>query len=198
MRKIFLVDTENVNFTAIASADKLDKDDLVILFVTDRTVKNQFSDRSLELLNTKANILKIHVLTGGKNSLDFQLVSYLGLFIGEHKNEANKYYIVSRDKGFLSSINLLYNCTSHELHLIHSILCALSDDKVEDTTEVLIHKFCKQGFKEKTAIKMALIVTSQASYQKAMEKFLDVFKNPCVIGECEGIIKDYFNEENIA
>lgn len=197
MKKIFLVDTENVNFSAIASADRLDEDDLVILFVTNRTVKNQFSDRMLNLLNTKANILKINVLTGRKNSLDFQLVSYLGLLIGEHKSEGNKYYIVSRDKGFLSSINLLSNCTNHQLYLIHSITCAIND-KARDITDVLIKRFCKQGFKEKTAIKMALVLTSQTNYQRAMNKFLNVFNNPYVVSECEDIIKDYFNKEDIA
>ena len=75
MKRIFLVDTENVNITALSSANKLNKEDLIILFVTENTKLFQFGREQLKCINTKANILKINVTTGVKNSLDFQLVS---------------------------------------------------------------------------------------------------------------------------
>lgn len=86
MKRIYLVDTENVNINALAACNNLNKDDLIILFVTEMTNLCQFSDIKLRNINSKANILKIYVQTGTKNSLDFQLVSYLGFIIGERKN----------------------------------------------------------------------------------------------------------------
>ena len=68
MKRIFLVDTENVNITALSSANKLDKEDLIILFVTENTNVFQFGRDKLKCINTKANILKINVTTGVKNS----------------------------------------------------------------------------------------------------------------------------------
>lgn len=121
MKKIFLVDTENVSLEALAHANRLSEEDMIILFVTRMTNICQFKDENIKKLNTKANILKIHVITGTKNSLDFQLVSYLGFIIGEHKNEDNMYYIISRDKGFLSAINLLENCTNYKIQLMPRI-----------------------------------------------------------------------------
>ena len=97
MKRIFLFDRENVNITALSSANKLDKEDLIILFVTENTNLFIFGRDKLKCINTKANILKINVTTGVKNSLDFQLVSYLGLIIFFFFFEANKYYIVSKD-----------------------------------------------------------------------------------------------------
>ena len=108
MKRIFLVDTENVNITALSSANKLSEEDLIILFVTENTNSFQFSREQLKCISTDANILKINVIAGIKNSLDFQLIGYLGYLIGS-KDENSNYYIVSKDKGYLSSINLLKN-----------------------------------------------------------------------------------------
>ena len=48
MKRIFLVDTENVNITALSSANKLDKEDLIILFVTENTNLFQFGRDKLK------------------------------------------------------------------------------------------------------------------------------------------------------
>ena len=140
--------------TALSSANKLNEEDMIILFVTERANLFHFAKDKLKCLNTKANILRINVATGGKNSLDFQLVSYLGLIIGEHRYEANNYYIVSKDRGFLSSINLLENCTDYKIELINSI----SDLFQENGVDNMIDKFIEKGFRPNTAIKMTLIL----------------------------------------
>lgn len=46
----------------------------------------------------------IHVESGKKNALDFQLSSYLGYQIRQH-GETEKYFIVSNDKGYDCLIN---------------------------------------------------------------------------------------------
>lgn len=193
MKRIFLVDTENVNITALSSANKLSEEDIIILFVTERTNLFQFGRNELKCINTKANILKINVTTGIKNSLDFQLVSYLGLIIGEHRYEANDYYIVSKDRGFLSSINLLENCTDYKIELINSISELFKDGDVDN----MIDKFIEKGFRPKTAIKMTLILCGAQSLLEAQDRFLIEFGgNFTVLYRCIDILEDYYNEKS--
>ena len=193
MKRIFLVDTENVNITALSSANKLNEEDIIILFVTERTNLFQFGRDELRCINTKANILKINVTTGVKNSLDFQLVSYLGLIIGEHRYEANNYYIVSKDRGFLSSINLLENCTDYKIELIGSISQLFNENDVDN----MIDKFIAKGFKTKTAIKMTLILAGANSMLDAQDRFLIEFGgNFTVLYRCIDILEDYYNEKS--
>lgn len=193
MKRIFLVDTENVNITALSSANKLNEEDIIILFVTERTNLFQFGRDELRCINTKANILKINVTTGVKNSLDFQLVSYLGLIIGEHRYEANNYYIVSKDRGFLSSINLLENCTDYKIELISSISQLFNENDVDN----MIDKFIAKGFKTKTAIKMTLILAGAKSMLDAQDRFLIEFGgNFTVLYRCIDILEDYYNEKS--
>ena len=194
MKRIFLVDTENVNITALSSANKLNEEDIIILFVTERTNLFQFRRDKLKCLNTKSNILKIDVTTGVKNSLDFQLVSYLGLIIGQHRYEANNYYIVSKDRGFLSSINLLENCTDHKIQLINSISELFEE---EDEVDNMIDKFIEKGFRAKTAIKMTLILAGSKSLLDAQDRFLIEFGgNFTILYRCIDILEDYYNEKS--
>lgn len=194
MKRIFLVDTENVNITALSSANKLNEEDIIILFVTERTNLFQFGRDKLKCLNTKSNILKIDVTTGVKNSLDFQLVSYLGLIIGQHRYEANNYYIVSKDRGFLSSINLLENCTDHKIQLIKSISELFEE---EDEVDNMIDKFIEKGFRAKTAIKMTLILAGSKSLLDAQDRFLIEFGgNFTILYRCIDILEDYYNEKS--
>ena len=194
MKRIFLVDTENVNITALSSANRLNEEDIIILFVTERTNLFQFGRDKLKCLNTKSNILKIDVTTGVKNSLDFQLVSYLGLIIGQHRYEANNYYIVSKDRGFLSSINLLENCTDHKIQLIKSISELFEED---DEVDNMIDKFIEKGFRAKTAIKMTLILAGSKSLLDAQDRFLIEFGgNFTILYRCIDILEDYYNEKS--
>lgn len=194
MKRIFLVDTENVNITALSSANKLNEEDIIILFVTERTNLFQFGRDKLKCLNTKSNILKIDVTTGVKNSLDFQLVSYLGLIIGQHRYEANNYYIVSKDRGFLSSINLLENCTDHKIQLIKSISELFEE---EDEVDNMIDKFIEKGFRAKTSIKMTLILAGSKSLLDAQDRFLIEFGgNFTILYRCIDILEDYYNEKS--
>ena len=72
MKKIFLIDTENVNMRALYGARLLNSNDLIILFTTNRTSTTNFKDSIINSLNSSAKIEKINVTTGIKNSLDFQ------------------------------------------------------------------------------------------------------------------------------
>lgn len=190
MKKIFLVDTENVNLEALAGANRLNKEDMIILFVTQMTNICQFQDRKIKELNIKANVLKIHVLTGTKNSLDFQLVSYLGLLMGEHRDEDNAYYIVSKDKGFLSAINLLENCTKYKISLIPSIYAFDIEDRCD-----FLERVKDAGFTIKTGRKLFLIVQNLDKYEDIHKQLYIAFGgNQSVVESLESVVKDYINE----
>lgn len=195
MSRIFLVDTENVGLGAIANAKNLCEDEMVILFLTTRT-QHQFSTAKLNVLDIKAKIVKVLVDTGTKNSLDFQLVSYLGFMLGEHKNQNNSYYIVSKDKGYLSSVNLLINCSKQHIELIDKVLSENKD--LDFLLDALINKFREQGFRKRTAAKMALLTLSSSTYEDAVENFNRIFcRNSNAILYSKDVLAMYFNKEVI-
>lgn len=195
MSKIFLIDTENVNFNAIINARDLSEDDMIILFLTIITNKH-FDKIKLDALNTKAKVLKVFVDTGTKNSLDFQLVSYLGFMLGEHKEADNHYYIVSKDRGYLSSINLLINCSNQNLELVDSIADVIKNTDTDYVLDTLTDKFEQQGFLRKTAKKMALLTTSNDCYEDTLDTFNVAFGyNFDVIERCKPVLNLYFNRD---
>lgn len=195
MSRIFLVDIENVNFNAMANAENLNKDDMIVLFLTTKT-QHHFNPSKLKTLDTKAKIVKVFVCTGIKNSLDFQLVSYLGFLLGEHKETINSYYIVSQDKGYLSAINLLINCSNQHIKLTDKILSKNKD--LVFLLDALTNKFREQGFRKRTAAKMALLTLSSNTYKDAVESFSRMFgRNSNAILYSKDVLAMYFNKEVI-
>ena len=73
MKKIFLVDTENVNIRALHGARLLSSSDKIILFTTKRTSSTNFKDSIIQSLGTSAKIEKIDVTTGIKNRFRFSI-----------------------------------------------------------------------------------------------------------------------------
>ena len=191
MRNIYLVDTENVNEKALSGFSK-DNGDLVILFVTNRTDKGCFSrERVKKAIGENSNIKRINVLTGGKNSLDFQLVSYLGLLVGSSLEKDANYYIVSKDKGFNSSINLLTNCTDVNIDLIPSI----TEEEQTDDTEEYIEAVKSRGFTRKTAIKALKIINESTTRKQAVTMLhLQFGGNPNVVNTMVSLMDKYLRD----
>lgn len=201
MRKIFLVDTENVSLRSLTGANLLSEDDLIVLFVTSRTDINSFSKGKVEMLNSKANIKKIKVLTGGKNSLDFQLVSYLGLLIGYNADkEKSNYYIVSNDQGFCSSINLLTNCSEHNVELIPSLQHVLepfyTNENImsfRDLEDEIIVELKSYGYTNKTVEKAILAIKTAEEKEEIEMKFFFMFGwNTKIFDICRPIIDNFY------
>jgi len=103
MKRLFIVDTENTNDYSFISEYKLIKNDIVVLFISNR-MKGIKDDGCLELFNTKAKIVIEKVEVGEKNSLDFQIVVYVSerTFRGGY----DEIYIVSNDCGYNQAIRL--------------------------------------------------------------------------------------------
>ena len=100
---IYLIDYENVRTSAFNGLEGLTADDSVFVFYTNNSDNLTFSLMQ-RLAETKAKVEYKRVSCGGKNSLDFQLCSFLGYLIGTHTN--TRFSIVSRDKGFATMLSL--------------------------------------------------------------------------------------------
>ena len=115
--KVYLVDTENVASSWMSLLDIVEPHDKLYLFYTDHSTILTYSNLELILPRAK-QIIPIHCERVGKNSLDFELVSYLGYLINED-NDA-EYIIYSNDKGFQAvslfweKRNVLVRCMSVE------------------------------------------------------------------------------------
>ena len=98
-RKIFLIDFENVHEKGLEGIGELSPDDAVHLFYT----KNA-SKISLDILSEVKAKLAFHKVNVGKQSLDMQLVSYLGYLIGTVGHDP-EYIIISNDTGFGNTLS---------------------------------------------------------------------------------------------
>jgi hypothetical protein len=202
MRKIFLVDTENVGLRALDGASLLNEEDIIILFVTNRTDEHSFSKDNVSLMNSKADIKRIKVLTGGKNSLDFQLVSYLGLLIGYNADrEKCDYYIISNDHGFESCINLLTNCSEHNLYLvpkISEVVCDIYDDRQIDFRNLedeIVVELKSYGYSNKTVEKAMIAIKTSSDIKEIESRFFFMFGwNKKILNICKPIIENYYNK----
>ena len=96
--RIFLIDFENVHEQGLTGIAKLPPEDTVHLFYTKNAAKI-----SLDILSEVRAKLCFHKVNVGKQSLDMQLVSYLGFLIGTVGHEP-EYIIVSNDLGFTNTL----------------------------------------------------------------------------------------------
>lgn len=94
---IFLIDYENVNVDGFNGLSNCTENDQIKVFYTKGAETLTFGlHRRLSESKSKIDYFKVE--NGSKNALDFQLSSYLGYLIANNLNE--KYYIVSKDKGY--------------------------------------------------------------------------------------------------
>lgn len=95
---VYLVDFENVRSEGLRGVENLSEDDKVVIFYSVNADAITF-DVHVLLSRSRAEIETFRILRGGRNSLDFQLSTYLGYLVME--NRFTDIVIVSQDKGFL-------------------------------------------------------------------------------------------------
>lgn len=76
MGRLFVVDTENTNDYSFIHNYEINKEDEIVLFVSNN-MKGIKADGCIALLNTEGNVITEKIETGEKNSLDFQLIAYV-------------------------------------------------------------------------------------------------------------------------
>lgn len=99
---IYFIDYENVHVDGLKGVAKLTEEDSVCIFYSDKANTLTFGLHK-RLLESNAKIEYIKVSIGTQNSLDFQLTSLLGYKIAKEENQ--EYVIVSKDKGFDSTVD---------------------------------------------------------------------------------------------
>ena len=97
MRNVYLIDFENVGSEGLAGVAGLTEEDMVVLFYSIKSDKIAIRTH-IQIGKSPAVFEYAEVTVGGKNALDHQLATYLGFLVA--KDEAQKYYIVSRDNGY--------------------------------------------------------------------------------------------------
>lgn len=127
----YLVDYENVNKDGLNGIGKLDSNNSVYIFYSEKADSMTFGLHR-RLMETKANVEFFKVAVGTKNSLDFQLVSFLGYKIA--KNEDESYVIVSKDKGYDSVVEF-WSRKKVSISRVESIVI----DK-QHSTDILLEK----------------------------------------------------------
>ena len=98
---IYFIDYENVHVDGLNGVAKLGEDDSVCIFYSEKANSLTFGLHK-RLTESKAHIEYIKVSLGTPNSLDYQLTSILGYKIA--KEEGKEFIIVSKDKGFDSTV----------------------------------------------------------------------------------------------
>ena len=123
MKMIFLVDGDNNIGTGLQGIDLLTEEDTVLVFFG----KGQTLANVKKLCaGTKAQVQYLESVKGGKNSLDFQIITELGVLVG--RGEADFAYVISQDKGYeaaMSALRARYADTFQEVALRPSIQSCL-------------------------------------------------------------------------
>ena len=95
----YFMDYENVHADGFTGAENLDENDIICVMYTEQS--KAFSLELVEKITRQhAKLESYKAGTGAKNSLDFQLASYLGYVIAKSEGTEDCFYIVSRDTGF--------------------------------------------------------------------------------------------------
>lgn len=142
---VYLVDFENVRSEGLKGVDRLSEGDKVVIFYSKNAENISFDVHTL-LNNSRAEIETFRILRGGRNSLDFQLSTYLGYLVME--NCYKKIFIVSQDKGFLCAISFWEvnsEICNAEIKLCKSISNAESENSTSaDYDDGLTGKFLER------------------------------------------------------
>lgn len=154
----YFIDYENVNKDGLQGISGLMESDTIYLFYSDNADTMSFSLHQ-RINESPAHILFEKVEAKGRNSLDFQLTTYLGYCIASNKKEP--YYIVSKDNGYQSvcafwekrhvSVTLISELAKavfqqEKDNLLESIQSIIEDkDETEEIAGYIIKYKTKQG-----------------------------------------------------
>ncbi|BAK97443.1 hypothetical protein OBV_02450 [Oscillibacter valericigenes Sjm18-20] len=124
MSMIFLVDGDNNIGTGLQGADQLTADDSILVFYQKAGLA---LGKIKELCKgSKASIQYLESVKGGKNSIDFQIITELGVLVG--RGETDCAYVISQDKGYeaaMSALRVRYAGAFREVALRPSIAACL-------------------------------------------------------------------------
>lgn len=123
MRDLF-IDFENVHKSGLEGIETLSRFDRVFLFYSDAAESINID----QIVNCKARLKFVKAVNGQPNALDFQLVAFLFRKLRRGK----KYFIISKDKGYTSILDLAKDYGS-EIEMYESIKEMMEHEKKKYT-----------------------------------------------------------------
>lgn len=146
---VFLVDYENVHVDGFNGLSNCSENDFIKIFYT-KVADTLTFGLHRRLSETKAKIEYLKVENGSKNALDFQLSSYLGYLIAVNAND--KYYIVSKDKGFeiLTQFWSKYKSLNAQVSLVSDLTLKVEKEIQEQLNQKVQTTLKESTFKEQT------------------------------------------------
>ena len=104
MKKYLYVDTENTGLSFIDLVSKMGKSWKVTIFYSVKSPKLSFAEMD-QIAGARCGIRFIACRNGRPNAMDFCIMTHLGMNVERHPKAMH--LIMSRDKGYLSGIDLL-------------------------------------------------------------------------------------------
>ncbi len=121
--RLYLIDYENVNASGLHGIGQVSKSDRIILFYSHSANTLSFEVMD-EMIAAGITPERICLNQGGKNALDFQLVTLLGYLIA--KQTADEYFIISKDAGYSAAVSLCKEYLHTKVILKPSLKAALA------------------------------------------------------------------------
>ena len=128
--KVYYVDYENVSHWGLAGIENLSRSSKVYIVSRDTDTLRLASISAV--LKSKANIEVLTVSTGGRNALDFQLVTHLML----KYNKNNEYFIIAKDQGYDFAIDMAKSLGKDNIRRFCTIHDAIKSEVNDDITYV--------------------------------------------------------------
>ena len=197
----YLIDYENLK--KINGFDTLTKDDTVIFFYS-QTANTLTFDMHIELGKCLAEKEYFFVENGGKNALDFQLSTYVGIIIAKHPEE--KIFIISKDKGFENVLSFAKKLGFETLKLASNICENTEKNETvqksncenaekESVASVLMKKSKELNLSEQTSKKVEEIVNNFKTKQAINNNLMKLLRDSDKVGRITKQIKPFLKNK---
>ncbi|MDE7324626.1 MAG: hypothetical protein K2N73_18295 [Lachnospiraceae bacterium] len=173
----YFIDYENVHADGFVGIENLGENDTICVMYTDQS--KAFSLELVEkITRQKVKLESYKAGTGAKNSLDFQLASYLGYMIAKSGGADNCFYIVSRDTGF----NHLVDFWAERGVTVNRIANFAGDEKDPKTVVAVVEPKTRVKTKSKSKVSDSNKATREELLQYLTEeeysdKILEIFNS---------------------
>jgi hypothetical protein len=180
--RIFYVDYENVQSLGLEGIEQLVASDKVYIFYSVHAETMKISVVR-QILGCSAEVEFVEADTGTENALDFQLVASLFMNV----DDANEYYIISRDTGFDAAIKMGARSGYCNIKRISKLIELLQPELVVANTvpaEPELRFFMEQDFMAGSMLEEepGFIQLSESKKQKLID---DIIIEKCGKRTCE-------------
>ena len=158
----YIVDYENVHQQGLSGIQYLPKHSVVCVFYSQITDTIPI-ETAKAAINGKCKLLFFQVESGQKNSLDFQLVTFLGYLIAKHQslNIRIPYYIITKDTGFQNTAKFWLQL-GIQIHIQNKIIMPDEAEQTESKPTITPAKVSK--------VAISTPSTQEATEEKSVQK----------------------------